>query len=347
MLQTQDPCFSPPQRPSRRRVLRAAVATAAALPSLSWLSVRPLSAAQPGARAPLAANLDGGFDFETELLQGTIEPQGAYHGVTRLIDKRSGRQVIDERYSALNLFKLLSVNAFHGEPRSMQRTVTSGPDWVEIQWPTTEMYQGEVTARYEVIEPASIELTVRIRTLGNYPVHELFMSSYFDKTLKPYVSLQPVPGVQPSQPQFVVPMVNDLFRGTLPVFPRDAHAARHCIDGRWDRSEHGTPVVQMCPLRRYGHCLAFVTDPEETLAVVLMSQPSDCYAISARYFADQEADRLTSYSAFDMSLFGADFLPGDERKVRVRLALTPLDAERSQPLKHYQSLLAERAPEGM
>ena len=46
------------------------------------------------------------FEFETEAMEGTIRLDGAYHGVTRLIDKRTGGQVIDARYSALNLFKL-------------------------------------------------------------------------------------------------------------------------------------------------------------------------------------------------------------------------------------------------
>ena len=45
---------------------------------------------------------------------------------------------------------------------------------------------------------------------------------------------------------------------------------------------------------------------------------------------------MTSYSAFDFSLFGKDFRPGVERSVRIRLALTPLDRELSQPLNLYR-----------
>jgi hypothetical protein len=84
-----------------------------------------------------------------------------------------------------------------------------------------------------------------------------------------------------------------------------------------------------------------MADPARQLGVVLMSRPSDCYAISSRYHAENDADRLTTYSAFDLSLFGDDFLPGDERSVTVRLALTPLDPELSQPLRLYQAFLAE------
>jgi hypothetical protein len=100
----------------------------------------------------------------------------------------------------------------------------------------------------------------------------------------------------------------------------------------------------MFPLRHYVHCFAFVADPENQMGVVLMSHPRDCYAISSRYHAEQDIDRLTPYSAFDLSLVGDDLLPGDERTVRVRLAVTPLDSNLSQPLALYQAFLSELNP---
>ena len=72
-----------------------------------------------------------------------------------------------------------------------------------------------------------------------------------------------------------------------------------------------------------------------------MSRPRHCYAISTRYHADRDADRLTTYSAFDLSLFGDDLPPGDERTVKVRLAVTPLDRDLSQPVKLYREFLAQ------
>ena len=78
------------------------------------------------------------------------------------------------------------------------------------------------------------------------------------------------------------------------------------------------------------------------MAVVLMARPRDCYAFSTRYHADEEAERLTTYSAFDFSLFGSDVVTGDERTVKVRLAITQLDSEFSQPLQLYEAFLAEQ-----
>jgi hypothetical protein len=278
------------------------------------------------------------LDFETTQIAGTIRLDGDYHGVTRLVDKRSGRQVIDPRYSALNLFKLMSVNLVMGQPRQMERTVAFGPNWVEARWPSSEMHRGEVVARYEVRPPDAVDLIVTLRCQATYTAYELFLSSYFDRTLQPYVYLKSRGG-KPAN--LVLPVVSDVFRGTVLVFPRDSHAARHCLDGRWDRSEGNVPIVQMCPVRHYAHCLAMLVDAEKTIAVLLMAKPADCYAFSTRYFAEDDADRLTTYSAFDFSLFGNDVVAGDERVVKVRLAVTPLDDQFSQPLERYKAFLSE------
>jgi hypothetical protein len=297
----------------------------------------------PGTKAALTlVKGTSAFEFETAEMKGTIQPQGAYHGVTRLVDKRTGRQLIDSRYSALNLFKLHSVNHYMGQPREMARTVTASPSSVLIKWAATEMHQGEITARYEVIEPNAIDVTITVRSLGTYPGYEVFMSSYFDGGVEPHVYLKPRPPA--SEPQLVLPNLSEAYRGMLLVFPRDALAARLCLDGRWDRSEGKVPTVPNCPVRPYAYCMAFFRDPQTRLGVVLMSQPRHAYAFSTRYFANKPADRLTTYSAADFSLFGNDLLPGDLHSVKVRLALTPLDERLSQPLVLYRAFLAEAMP---
>lgn len=291
---------------------------------------------------PLVPSRDGkSVEFDTEQMAGTIRLDGAYHGVTRLVDKRTGRQVIDPRYSALNLFKLHAVNQYMGQPREMKRTTTVSPTSVAIKWAATEAHLGEITARYEVFAPNLVDLTVTVRAQGTYPGYEVFLPNYFDKALRPHVYLKPRRGSTMPEPELVVPTVNDVFRGMLLVFPRDAHAARRCVDGRWDRSEFKAPSVPQAPVRRYAHCLAFQADPEKQVAAVLMAHPRHCYAFSTRYHADDDADRLAPYSAFDFSLFGDDLVPGDERTVKVRLALTTLDKELSQPLQLYQRFIVE------
>ena len=330
---------------SRRDFLKLTSAAALA----SGFIAAPGSAAEAppsDRRKPFALTFNPGseaYDFETPQISGSIRPDGPYHGVSRLVDKNTGRQVIDPRYSALNLFRLFSINQAMGMPRTMEREIKPGDNAIEIHWSPTDTHQGDITARYEIVEPNAIDLTVTVRSQGSYSGYEIFLSSYFDKILKPQVYLKPrARGGKTGRPERVVPMFNEAFRDTVLVFPRDAHAARRCVDGRWDRSEGGAPTVQMVPARYYGHCLAFLSDPDDQLGVVLMARPEDCYAISTRYYADDPKDRMTSYSAFDFSLFGNDFLPGVKRRVRVRLALTPLDEKLSQPLNLYGHYNAEK-----
>ncbi len=293
--------------------------------------------------AELKHNADtNAFDFETEVMAGSIQLDGAYHGVVELTDRGTGKQVIHPDYSALNLFRLFAVHQGMDQPRTMERTTEVQGDAVEVHWAATDAHQGELAARYEVREPNSIDLTVRLQCQGTYAGYELFLSNYFDKVFRPHMYLQGSRyGGPQGEPERVVPMVNDVFRGTVIVFPRDPHAARRCVDGRWNRSEWNSPTVQMCPVRYHAYPLAFLTDPEDRLGVVLMSLPRDCYAISTRYHVEDEADRMTDYSAFDFSLFGDDLAPGDERTVKMRLALTPVDESLAQPLELYRAFVAE------
>ncbi len=305
---------------------------------LTWS--QPLSAQQTSdrKRIPLTPDKENGFLFETAQVNGSIQPEGSYHGVNRFTLKQMERQVIDPRYSALNLFKLMARNQYMGMPRSMKRMVKVMPDALEVTWPPTEQHKAELTARYEVSGPASVDVTVTVRSEGTYPAYEVFMPSYFDKTLRPYLYLKKRRPQNP--PDLVVPTVNDVFRGTLLVFPRDIHGARVAIDGRWDRNESNANVVPVTPVRNYAHCLAFLVDTDKTFAVVVMAHPRDCYAISARYFADDPKDRMTSYSAVDFCMFGENLLPGSKRTARLRLALTPLDEDMSQPLQLYRDFIS-------
>jgi hypothetical protein len=283
------------------------------------------------------------LDFETSQMRGSIRAEEAYHGVARLTDKRTGLQLIDPRYSALNLFRLFSTNLGMGTPREMDRKIDVGERSVEIRWAPNEAHQGEITARYEVRDPNVVDLSVTVRAVGTYSEYEILLPSYFDKTLVPHVYLKPSrrAGSGDAEVDRVVPMVNDVFRGGVLQFPRDALAARLALDGRWSRSEYASSVAPFYPVRHYGYCLALVTDPDKRVGVVLMADPRHCSAISARYFAEDEQDRMTSYTAIDFSLFGCDLLPGDQRTVRVRLVLTELDEELSQPLALYREFISE------
>ncbi len=283
--------------------------------------------------ADLTPNADAtAFTFETERMSGTITVTGRYHGVTRLVDKKTRRQLLDSRYSALNLYKLMSRSGVMGVPRAMERSSRHGKNWVAIIWPETKSHSGTVTARYEVNKPDAIDLRITVKANTDYADYEVFMPSYFDKSMRAHLYLKRR-GKQP--PDLVMPSFNDAFATTLPLFPRDSRGAQIPLDGRWDG------IIDFSPMRRYAYCLAFMVDPDQTAAAVLMADPSDCLGISVRYHADEDAKRLTGYSAFDLGLIGQDLKAGQTKTVRARLVLTDLDEDLSQPLKLYRAFLKE------
>ena len=273
------------------------------------------------------------FDFETEKMRGTLRLDGDYHGVVRLVDKRTNRQVVDPRYSLLNLFRIFSVNLGLGTPRSMKGTIKSTSDMAEVTWPASEVHQGEITARYEVKEPNIVDLTITVRSRGVYPAYEILLPSYFDSSLLPHVYLKR----RTEGGEWVLPTFNEVFRGGVMAFPRDAHAARRYVDGRWTRGEYGMPCAPFFPLRPYAEALGLMTDRDQQVGIALMAQRQFCSGVSCRYHADQEADRLTSYSAIDLTLFGQDLNPGDECTALVRLVLLQLDGDLNRVLPAFRA----------
>ena len=66
---------------------------------LAAFLLAPLAALHAAEPVRLTKNpATGGFDFDTPLMSGRIVTEGAYHGITQLVDKRSGKQVNDARY---------------------------------------------------------------------------------------------------------------------------------------------------------------------------------------------------------------------------------------------------------
>lgn len=133
----------------------------------SFVAGEPPSGRENASATALKADkTNATLDFQTDEIAGTIQLEGAYHGVTRLVDRQSGRQVIDSRYSALNLFKLMSVNLAMGQPRTMPRTIETGSSWGQVGWGATAAHRAEVVARYEIRPPNAIDLSVTVKSLG-------------------------------------------------------------------------------------------------------------------------------------------------------------------------------------
>ncbi len=280
-----------------------------------------------------------GWHFETQELKGFLLPEGQRHGIKSLLHKPTGIDVVHPKYDVLNFFLLFSTNHCMGTDREKERTVQATEDGIVIHWAPTEDHKAELIALYQFKEPKIVDLTVAVRSQWVYPAYEVFLSNYFDPSMQPYVYVQGSPYADPpNQPQWIAPSVNDVFVGTGLVFPRDQHAARLSVDGRWERI---WALYQWNPQRYYAKPVMFQTDPQRRIAAVLMSRPEDCFAVVSGYNSPNENDPFKGQNPLYLSLFGNDLVIGSERTAKVRLQVTELDEVMKRPLKLYEAFLSE------
>ena len=280
-----------------------------------------------------------GWHFETAELKGFLLPEGQRHGVKTLVHKPTGIDVVHEKYDALNLFLLFSTNLCMGTAREKERVVRQDGDAVEVVWAPTKDHRVALTARYEVREPNIIDLSVTARSEWPFPGYEVFLSNYFDPAFQPYVYVQGSPfAIPPNQPQWIAPAANDVYVGTGLVFPRDQHAARRSVDGRWDRI---WALYQWNPQRYFEKPVGFETDPNRRVAAVLMSRPQDCFAVISGYNSENPKDPFKDQNPLYLSLFGDDLTPGYSRTVKARLQVAALDREMQRPLELYEKFVGE------
>ena len=191
-----------------------------------------------------------------------------------VIHKPTGTDVVHPKYDVLNLFLLFSTNLCMGTAREKARTVRAEADTIEVHWEPTDEHRVVLTARYQIKEPNIIDLTVTVQSQWPYPAYELFLSNYFPPEMQPHVYVAGSPYANPpDQPQWIAPVVNDVYVGTGLVFPRDQHAARRSVGGRWDRI---WSLYQWNPQRYYALPLMFALDRERRVTAILMSRPEDC-----------------------------------------------------------------------
>ncbi|MBI2950544.1 hypothetical protein HYY27_00545 [bacterium] len=281
-----------------------------------------------------------GWHFETGELKGFLLPEGQRHGVKTLVHKPTGIDVAHPKYDLLNLFLLFSTNHCMGTAREKERAVRAEGDAVEVTWKPTDNHRAELIARYQPREPNIVDLSVTVRSQWPYPAYEVFLSNYFDPAFQPYVYVQGSPfAIPPNQPQWIAPAVNDVYVGTGLVFPRDQHAARRSVDGRWERI---WALYQWNPQRYYERPVMFQTDPQRRVAAALMSRPQDCFAVISGYNSDNMKDPFKDQNPLYLSLFGDDLTAGFERTARVRLQVTELDAGMKGPLELYDRFISEQ-----
>lgn len=288
----------------------------------------------------------GVWSFETDAMKGELSasPETHLHGVTSLIQKSTGRQVVREKLFCLHLYRVLTRNHWLSQCRDVPHTGQVEGDELVIRWPRGALGPGlEGEARYRVSSANSIDLTVTLRNTGSWHRDlELYTSNYFDPSMSPGLyTVTPFRGpVSTSNPAILTqPRDNPATRYCYNVWPRDIFGAQKFTDGRWEYGVHAP--VPWAIGRWYAYPFGFyATDDRKTLAVVT-AQPEDCFALCTSYQSDDPKDGVAHHNSLYHSLLGCDAGPDWQRTVRERLILGEwLD---DAPVKAYEVFTGKKS----
>ena len=298
------------------------------------------------------------YAFETDEIQGALRPGNEFphHGLTHLVHKATGVEFVHPLYAILNLYRFMhrdpaggaatGMDSDLGNPRQGERRVEADASSVTLRWALQAPTHPEMAIRYEIVEPATIDMTVTVTPNAIAHDFEALLACYFDPVHLPHVylardrfELEDEPGLYADEPELAPVNVNPVFRGGVLAYPRDEDAVGISVDGRW------RDIARFSPVRRYKVPVCFQADRQQRVAAVLMSRPDDCFAVSSGYDSPDARDRFHKHNPLYLSLFGGTLEPGEKRTARARLVVTELDETFSQPLEHYAAFLAETGGE--
>jgi hypothetical protein len=293
------------------------------------------------------------YAFETDAIQGTLRPGNEFphHGLTHLVHKATGVEFVHPLYAILNLYRFMhrppagtatGMESDLGNPRQGERDIEADASSVTLRWALQDPTHPEVSIRYEIQEPATIDMTVTVAPNVATQDFEALLACYFDPVHVPHVylardrfELEDEPGLFTDEPELAAVNVNPVFRGGVLVYPRDEDAVGVSVDGRW------RDIARFAPVRRYKAPVCFQADRRQRVAAVLMSRPADCFAVSSGYDSPDAQDRFHKHNPLYLSLFGGTLEPGVVRTARARMVVTELDEDFSQPLACYAAFLDE------
>jgi hypothetical protein len=270
-----------------------------------------------------------GFDFDTGILKGKLRAGGKSTGLSSVVHLPSGL-TLDHSKGLFGHYRVFSTNKRYG---------TAAWDWpsearlrpdgsVEVRWPSTEDRPFELSAVYRWAAPVTLDLETTVHARTNLPHFESFIGSYFGEgftNASVYARSNGQPGFEPAVEA----------RGAWQAFPRDNEAVGIIQDGRWKFPANPVDWVIQPELAKP---LGLRRCPAKNVQALLMSPPSDCFAVLTPFEAEP-------HRSMYLSLFGKDLKAGESATARARLIISPRLPE-SQMLAAYERYLEEVARKG-
>jgi len=274
------------------------------------------SMASAADRLAFKAGENGADTVDTGVVQGTLCAGGKSSGLTSVVHIPSGTR-LDGGSGLFGYYRLLATDKRYGrmgwDLPGKSRLLDDGA--VEITLPAAEDRPFEIVAVYRWSDAATLDLETTVKPSADLSNFEIFLASYCSEALPdPYVCVPSDSGGNRPTPFLLA----ERSLGDWLMFPRDKASEPMIRDGRWTKEPY--PVTWKV-MPRFMFPIAFRRGADTAPAVMVMSPPQDCLAISMPYQGESH------YSLY-LSLFGRDVKAGDSAKARARLVVTTARADR-------------------
>ena len=285
------------------------VAAALALASLA-------SAQEPPERLAFSRSDQGGYTFDTGVLRGTLCPNDKPQGLVSVVHIPTGTK-LDSSMGILSYYRIFTTNKRYGAAGwewqgSSSRLLPDGA--VRVTWSDTPDRPFELTALYRWRNPQTLDLETTVRAVRNLDKFEVFVASYFDAAFpSPFVYVGENPDNQ-DQPGFLAAKKSN---GNWQMFPREAPVISMIRDGRWKIEPH---PVEWAIMPYLAAPIGLRRDTTHGLTAILMSPPTDCFAIAT------PCEGESHYSLYP-SLLGRDIKAGETATAHTRFVIAGTASE--------------------
>ena len=268
------------------------------------------------------------FTFDTGALRGKLRAKGLSTGLSEVIYVATGTR-LDASMGLLSHYRVFSANKRYGTAAwDWPSEASLGADGsVSVRWSTSAEHPFELGATYRWTAPNILDVETRVRARTNLTRFESFLASYWSAAFtNSLVEVRELPH-RPGESGL---LAAEKAAGQWQAFPRDNLAVNIIRDGRW-KFEPNPVDWTIMPL--LSHALGVRCAPVLGVTAILMSPPTDCFAISTPY---QDEGHHSMY----LSLFGGDLKPDEIVRARTRLVIAGRLPD-LQVLKTYETYMRE------
>ncbi len=250
---------------------------------------------------------DGGYAFDTGVLEGRLNAGGKALGLTGVVHKPTGRPLAGG-LGLMHPYRIFSGSRRFGDGardwKITSRLLDDGG--VEVRWQPPFDVPFELSAVYRWHDATTLDVHVCVRAVDDLPAFEVFLASYFHAGFAdPFVYVDD-PDEGPAL------LRGERAMGEWLMAPRDEAAVAMIRDGRWRIQPSPVDWAILPPL---AGSLAVRRDRQSDLAAVVMAPEADCFAVSTPYARD------AGHRSLYLSLLGRDVAAGGRAEARARLTI--------------------------